>query len=124
MSYIYNIEDYKLNDKGQSQIVHKEIYKESNYLNAAHYQVNNPFMDNDWACQESEWGLGVNVDVSKDTRKAFTSTSAHTITEEEIFSVGLYKTFGFDRSTDVEVYMTREQLEHVVERAQKVLDQE
>ena len=124
MSYIYNIEDYKLNDKGQSQIVHKEIYKESNYLNAAHYQVNNPFMDNDWSCQESEWGLGISVDVSKDTKKARTQhTDPYTITEKEVFSVGLYKTFGQDRSTDVEVYMTREQLEFVVEQAQKVLNQ-
>ena len=63
--YLYNTENYKANDKGQSQVVFKEIYKEGTYLNSAHYRVNDPRLDNEWACQESEWGIGVNVGVNK-----------------------------------------------------------
>ena len=120
-TFEYN--NYKANDKGQSQIVFKEIYRESNYLNSANYQINHPHLENDWGCQEGEWNYNTDVYVEKQNhiaRDVYKDT--HQKEDKEIFTINLNKQFGFDRSTSVALNLDREQLEKIVEQAQFLLE--
>ena len=120
--YIYNKEDYKMNDKGQAQIVFKEIYKEGTYLNSAHYKVNHPFLDNDYACAESEWGYNADVVVGKTNMTASVSTDHFQKEDKEVFEIYFSKQFGYDKSTSVDIYLNREQLESIVKQATEALN--
>ena len=120
---MYNLyENYKMNDKGQSQVVFKEIYKEGTYLNSAHYKVNHPEIDNDWGCAESDWGFNSDVAVRKTNTTASVQTDHFVKEEKEVFELSFWKNFATDRSTCVDVYLNREQLELIVEEATKALN--
>jgi len=41
--------------------------------------------------------------------------------EKEVFEISFLKNFATDRSTSVDIYVNREQLEEIVEKAQKLL---
>ena len=118
---MFEFNDYKVNDKGQSQVVFKEIYKEGTYLNSAHYKVNHPQLDNDWGCAESDWGFNSDVNVTKTNVKANVQTDLFEKEEKEVFEISFWKNFATDRSTSVDIYVNREQLEEIVEKAQKLL---
>ena len=118
---MFEFNDYKLNDKGQSQVVFKEIYKEGTYLNSAHYQINHPKLENVWGCQESEWNYNAEVSVEKNGVAKDVYAGQFQKEDKEIYTINFYKQFHTDRSTSVALNLDKEQLEQIVEQAQKLL---
>lgn len=119
---MFEFNDYKVNDKGQSQVVFKEIYKEGSYRNSANYQINHPHLENDWSCQESEWNYNTEVYVEKNGVARDVHKNMFVKEDKDIFTINFYKQFGNNKSTNVSLNVDREQLEKIVKEAQFLLE--